>query len=110
MNIQKTLTTMIKVISTVFMSCAIGWELWNIYAVMNNLSIPSSLNFIFWIERFAITAHSIEAVIAAFYAPKKQKTPIKYAIYTFFVGTVALIELFAKEENSSKKPIYKTTI
>lgn len=96
---------MIKVISTIFISSAIGWELWNIYAVMNNISIPSRLNFIFWIERFAITAHLIEAVIAAFSAPKKQKTPIKYAIYTFFVGTVALIELFAKEESSIKKPV-----
>ncbi|GAX36315.1 hypothetical protein [Nodularia sp. NIES-3585] len=105
MNILKTLATMIKVISTIFISGAIGWELWNIYAVINKISIPSSLNFIFWIERFAITAHLIEAVIAAFYAPTKQKTPIKYAIYTFFVGTVALIELFAKEESSIKKPV-----
>ena len=105
MNILKTLATMIKIISTIFISGAIAWELGNIYAVMNNISIPSSLNFIFWIERFAMTAHLIEAVIAAFYAPKKQKTPIKYAIYTFFVGTIALIELFAKEESSIKKPV-----
>ncbi|TVP61939.1 MAG: hypothetical protein EA343_12625 [Nodularia sp. (in: Bacteria)] len=105
MNILKTLATMIKVISTIFISGAIGWELWNIYAAMNNISIPSSLNFIFWLERFAITAHLIEAGIAAFYAPTKQKMPITYAIYTFFVGTIALIELFAQEDNSMKKPV-----
>ncbi|MDH6055563.1 hypothetical protein [Umezakia ovalisporum] len=106
MNILKTLAAIIKVISTIFISSAIGWELWNIYALMNNISIPSSLNFIFWWERFAITAHLIAAVIAGFYAPTKEKRPMKYAIYTFFVGTVSLIELFAHEENSSKKPTY----
>ncbi len=105
MNILKTLATIIKVISTIFISGAIAWELWNIYAIINNITTPSSLNFIFWIERFAITAHLMEAVIAAVYASGKQKAPFKYAIYTFFVGTVALIELFAKEENRIKKPI-----
>jgi hypothetical protein len=99
MNILKTLATMIKVISTIFISGAIGWELGNIYAAMNDITIPSSLNFIFWIERFAMTAHLIEAVIAAVYASGKGKAPFKYAIYTFFVGTVALIELFAPQEN-----------
>ncbi|WP_404799819.1 hypothetical protein [Anabaenopsis elenkinii] len=95
MNIFKTIATIIKVISTIFISAAIGWELCNIYIVT-----PSSLNFIFWLERFAITAHLIEAVIGGFYARRKQETPIKYGIYTFFVGTVALIELFASEEIS----------
>jgi hypothetical protein len=95
MNIFKTIATIIKVISTIFISAAIGWELWNIYTVT-----PSSLNFIFWLERFAITAHLIEAVIGGFYAGRKQETPIKYGIYTFFVGTVALMELFAPEEIS----------
>lgn len=105
MNILKTLAMMIKVISTIFISGAIAWELWNIYAVINNISIPSSLNFIFWIERFAVTAHLIEAVIAAVYAPGKGKAPLKYAVYTFFVGTVALMELFNKQDNSIKKPV-----
>jgi hypothetical protein len=103
MNILTTPARIIKVISTIFMSAAIGWELWNIYTVISHISIPPALNFIFWLERFAITAHLIEAVIAALYAATKQKTPIKYAIYTFFVGTVALIELFAVEENRIKK-------
>ena len=100
MNIFKTVVTIIKVISTIFISAAIGWELCNIYIVT-----PSSLNFIFWLERFAISAHLIEAVIGGFYAGKKQETPIKYGIYTFFVGTVALMELFAPEENSQQSTL-----
>ncbi|MEA5580279.1 hypothetical protein VB620_02870 [Nodularia harveyana UHCC-0300] len=105
MNILKIFANLIKVISTIFISGAIAWELWHIYAIMNDISIPSNLNFIFWIDRFAITAHLIEAVIAAIYAPGKEKSPLKYAIYTFFVGTVALTELFAPQENSVKKPV-----
>ncbi|MBD2437410.1 hypothetical protein [Nostoc sp. FACHB-110] len=97
-NIKKTLAKMIKIISTILITSAIGLELWNIYAVLNHNQIPSSLNLIIWFERFAMIAHLIEAAIAAFYASAKNKMPIKYAAYTFFVGTVGLIELFAKEE------------
>lgn len=97
-NIKKTLATIIKVISTILITSAIGLELWNIYAVLTNNQIPSSLTVIVWLERFAITAHLIEAAIAAFYASTKNQMPIKYATYTFFVGTVGLLELFAKEE------------
>lgn len=73
---------------------AIIWELGNIYATVNHEKIPSKLNFIFWIERFALIAHLFEAIIAAFLAPAKEKYPIQYGIYTFFVGTVGLWELF----------------
>jgi pilus assembly protein TadC len=92
-DLKKTLASVVKVISTVLITAAIGLELWNIYN-----QIPSSLNLIVWLERFAITAHLIEAAIAAFYASTKNKIPIKYATYTFFVGTVGLLELFAKKE------------
>lgn len=96
-DIKQTIYPIIKVISTVLITSAIGLELWNIYAVINNIQVPSSLNPIFWIERFAVSCHLVEAVIAAFYAPSKSKMPIQYATYTFFVGTVGLLELFNKE-------------
>jgi hypothetical protein len=86
----------IKIISIVLITSAIGLELWNVSAIVNNIKLPSSLNPIFWIERFAITIHFIEGVIAAAYAPSKNKMPIKYGAYTFFVGTVGLLELFEK--------------
>jgi hypothetical protein len=95
--IKETISPSIKVISTILISSAIIWELGNLYAITNNIQLPSSLNPIFWFERFAVSAHLIEAVIAAFYAPSKQKKPIQYATYTFFVGTVGLLELFFEE-------------
>jgi len=42
--------------------------------------------------------HLVEAIIAAAYAPSRQKKPIVYATYTFFVGTVGLLELFDQED------------
>jgi hypothetical protein len=90
--------TFVKILSTVLITSAIGLEGWNIYSVITNSNIPSSLTPIFWVERFAMSAHFIEGVIAAFYAPSRKKMPIKYGVYTFFVGTVGLLELFQKEK------------
>lgn len=97
-DLKITLASVVKVISTILITAAIGLELWNIYRVLTHNQIPSSLNLIVWLERFALTAHLIEAAIAAFYASTRNKIRIKYAIYTFFVGTIALLELFAKKE------------
>ena len=68
---------------------AILLELLNIYAVLNQLQI----------ERVAVGAHLIEAIIAAFNAGSKDKIWYKYGVYTFFVGTIGLMELFDREEN-----------
>ncbi|MDZ7960358.1 MAG: hypothetical protein RMY34_21165 [Aulosira sp. DedQUE10] len=94
--IKEKILPVIKVISTVLIASAISLELWNIYAITNNIQVASNLNPIFWFERFAVSCHLIEAVIAGFYAPSRKKLPIQYATYTFFVGTVGLLELFDK--------------
>ncbi|MBE8989813.1 hypothetical protein [Nostoc sp. LEGE 12450] len=99
--IKRIIFTMVKIISTVLISSAIGLESWNIYALITNSNIPSSLNPIFWIERFAMTCHFIEATVAAFYAPSRKKMPIRYATYTFFVGTIGLLELFDRDDAST---------
>ncbi|MDZ8226624.1 MULTISPECIES: hypothetical protein [unclassified Nostoc] len=99
--IKRYIFTFVKIISTILITSAIGLESWNIYAVITNTNLPSSLNPIFWIERFAVTSHFIESIIAAFYAPSRKKMPIKYATYTFFVGTIGLLELFDRENDSS---------
>ncbi|MEH2153725.1 hypothetical protein [Nostoc sp.] len=96
--IKKNIYTFVKIISTMLITSAIGLESWNIYAVINNINVPSSLNPIFWIERFAMMSHFIESIIAAFYAPSRQKMPVKYATYTFFVGTIGLLELFERQD------------
>ncbi|MCW5314441.1 hypothetical protein GTQ43_11670 [Nostoc sp. KVJ3] len=98
-SIKRNLFNFVKIISTVLIISAIGLELWNIYAVITNSNVPNSLNLIFWIERFAMTCHFIEAIIAAFYATSRKKMPIQYATYTFFVGTIGLLELFEREND-----------
>ncbi len=46
-----------------------------------------------------MASHFIEAIIAAFYAPSRKKMPIQYATYTFFVGTIGLLELFDQQDD-----------
>lgn len=94
------MTKLIKIISTLLITCAIIWELGNLYARLNGLLIFPDLTFIFWIDRFVLTAHFLEALFATYYASLKGKNPLKYSIYTFFVGTVSLLEL--KTEESGK--------
>lgn len=95
---KKNIFNAIKVLSTSLISGAIALELWNIYALFSNLSVPTILEPVVWLGRFAVTMHLIEGIIAAAYAPSRQKTPIVYATYTFFVGTVGLLELFDQQD------------
>jgi hypothetical protein len=97
-NTSNNFYNVIKVISVVLITSAIGLELWDIYALLNNNKIPSSLTALLWVGRFAITAHLIEAIIALFYASSKDKMPVQFSIYTFFVGTVGLLELFTRSD------------
>ncbi|MEA5567729.1 MULTISPECIES: hypothetical protein [unclassified Anabaena] len=90
----------IKIISIVVTTGAILLELWNDYLLINNQQILNHLNIILWIGRIVITTHFLEAVIATTYAPAKNRTPLHYGIYTFFVGTIGLLELFNQEELS----------
>ncbi|HAC64791.1 MAG TPA: hypothetical protein DCF68_14975 [Cyanothece sp. UBA12306] len=84
---------LIKVLSTILISGAIIWELYNLYLNFIGLKISDGFQGIFWVERFAVTAHVIEGIIAGYYAVLNDKNPLKYGIYTFFVGTVGLLEL-----------------
>lgn len=79
------------------MVSAIGLELWSMYAKLTEAQVPNLLNPVFWVTRFALAAHFTEGLIAACYAPSKQKHPIQYGIYTFWVGTVGLVELLRSE-------------
>jgi hypothetical protein len=92
--------TGIKYLSTILITGAIGLELWRLYLVFHNNPIPSFIYPMLWLGRFALVAHSIEGLIAAVYAPRKQKASIRYGVYTFFVGTIALSELFALEDKN----------
>lgn len=99
---KKKLISLIKVISPVLMVAAIGLELGNLEARLTNNQFPSSLIPVLWLGHLAITIHLIEAVVAAIYAPAKKHKPIQYGVYTFFVGTVALWELFDSDTTTSE--------
>ncbi len=90
---KKQIFSAIKWTSTLLIVSAIGLEVWKIYGGViepqMSILIPISL-----FGRFVLTIHCIEAAIACIYAPASQKPPIKYGIYTFFAGTIALVELF----------------
>ncbi len=87
------ITNFIKVLSTIFISSAILWELANLYGRLNGWDFSNQLNWIFLLDRFALISHGIEAIIAAYYARLKNLNPYQYSIYTFFVGTLGLLEL-----------------
>ena len=93
---KRRIYNLIKIISVILITSAIGLELWNAYTLITNTKIPTSIHPFFWIERLAITIHLIEGIIAAYQAPSRNEMPIKYGTYTFFVGTVGLLELFEK--------------
>ncbi|MDZ8189353.1 MAG: hypothetical protein RMX96_31520 [Nostoc sp. ChiSLP02] len=89
----------IKILSIVLITSAIVLELGNIFGLLNIDEIPENLTPILWLARFALIAHLFEGIIAAIFARSKSKLPFQYGIYTFFVGTVGLVELF-RQENS----------
>ncbi len=104
------LIQLIKSVSTVLITSAIALETWFYFpelieklgisffnTSMSTFLEPIFLNLILWVGSFAITVHFIEAVVAVFYASSRNKNPIKYGIYTFFVGTVGLLELFDRD-------------
>ncbi|NEP56043.1 MAG: hypothetical protein F6K31_03330 [Symploca sp. SIO2G7] len=93
-SLAKYVVFFIKVISVLLISSGIGLELGNTYTILTHSHTPSIAEFIFWIERLAISAHLVEGAIAVYYAPTKNKIPIIYGTYTFFVGTIGLLELF----------------
>ena len=102
-HLNKSLLKAVKIVSFVLINSAIGLELWHLYASMTIKEIPRLLYVAMWIERSALLIHFIEGVLAAFYAPFKGKSSIKYGIYTFFTGTISLFEL-AQSSSRSRTP------
>jgi hypothetical protein len=97
--IKQKLFPVIKVISIVVTTGAIALQLWDIQTFITNSQLPTILNPVLLVARFALTAHFIEGIIAGFYAPAKKQIPLKYGTYTFFVGTVGLLELWDNQDD-----------
>jgi hypothetical protein len=83
----------IKVFSTVLIAGAIGREVLDLVAHQAVLSLPPPIAVL---GRLAIAAHGVEGAIAAWFAPSRGKSPLRFAIYTFFVGTLGLVELLGE--------------
>jgi uncharacterized membrane protein len=98
-NIPQKLSPIIKVVAVAVITIAIALEIWNIQALTTNTQFPNNLNPVLIFAHIALSAHFLEAIIAAYYAPTKNHQPIKYGIYTFFVGTVSLLELWSSHDH-----------
>lgn len=98
-SIKQKLFTIIKFISIPLITAGMGLEIWNIETITTNNQLPNILNPVLILAHIALSAHFIEGIIAAFYAPAQNHNPIKYAIYTFFVGTVGLLELWENRDS-----------
>ena len=102
-DIKIKLFPIFKIISIILITSSIALELWNIQTITTNdqLPIANILNPALILAHIALSAHFIEALIAAYYAPARNQISIKYTVYTFFVGTVGLLELFDNNEEKS---------
>jgi len=97
-DIKEKLFPIFKIISIALITSAIALELWKIQTSITNSQIPSTLTPTLIIAHVALSAHFLEALIAAYYAPERNQSSIKYAVYTFFVGIFGLLELFNNDQ------------
>lgn len=87
--------TVIKLVSTVLMSGAIALEIWNLTAGIDWSTLPGWCHVAFWYLRCAVTIHLLEGIAAGIWTRSRpEHQPLRYGVYTFFVGTVALQELW----------------
>ena len=98
LNLDSNFTSLIKILSIGLISSALGLELWNLHAGELQMLSSQGFKWMVYLERFALISHGLEGVIAAIYGPSKGQPPLRYGIYTFFVGTVGLVELFKAQE------------
>lgn len=88
------LNRIIKVLSTGLITAALGLELGNLTAHFFGIDPFANLAIAFWMGRSALVIHAIEGAIAVAYAPSRQRSALRYGVFTFFVGTVGLVELW----------------
>lgn len=91
------LKTLIKITSILLMSGAIALGGMALYATATDQPLPAIPSPILALGGFAVIAHLLEAIVAANLAPSRRQSAILYGLYTFFVGTVGLQELWMIE-------------
>ena len=75
-------------------SSALGLEIWNLFTGVLQELPAQGFKWMVYLERFALISHGMEGGIATIIAPSKGQPAFRYGMYTFFVGTVGLVELF----------------
>ncbi len=88
---------LLKVTSIVLMAGAIGLETWTIVVKLNARPMPNRLMPLVWLGSIALFIHVIEGMLAAALAPSRNKQPLQYGFYTFWIGTVGLLELLTAD-------------
>ncbi|BFM40349.1 hypothetical protein [Synechocystis sp. LKSZ1] len=91
MKIGERLSRLVKVFSSALITGALGLELGNV--ILQGSLFPA-WSLVFYLGRVALIGHALESLIAAVYAPSKGRSPLSIGVYTFFVGTIGLMELF----------------
>ncbi|MDA0266849.1 MAG: hypothetical protein O3A14_07770 [Cyanobacteria bacterium] len=99
-TLETKLSPSIKVLATVLTASALGLELWNQYEWWAHGASLQGWGWVFAFERFVLIAHGIESLVALVYAASRHPSPLRYSVYTFFVGTIGLIELFRLEKTN----------
>jgi len=101
-NSLQYLTPIIKVAATTIITGAIFLELFNLgLHVFCNMTLQG-WDLVFLFGRIALIAHALEAGVASVLAPSINKSAWKFGIYTFFVGTVGIMEILqAKQQLTS---------
>lgn len=100
---QKIILSLIKIVSTILITCALGLEIGQIYLRLTDISFPNKLYPVLWLASIALIGHLIEGAIAAWKANSYHKNFITYGIYTFFVGFVGLWELSQEIASNPEK-------
>jgi hypothetical protein len=95
----------IKILSTVLISGAIILEAWTLTSNFIDITLPEIwkteiFKWVIILAQVALISHFIEAIIAGFAAKYQGKNPLTSAVYTFFVGTVGLLEVLNRPHPS----------
>jgi hypothetical protein len=82
---------------------AIGVELWGRFpGIFPQVPFPLP-NFFPIGAHIVLTDHGMEGVVAAAIARWSYKNPLTIGLYTFFVGTIALMELFSRDASGANQ-------
>lgn len=83
----------------------VGLESWHLYTTIQPAAFPASLLPVLHWGRLPVVAHLVEALIAIAVALQRGKAALTAGIYTFFVGTVGLLEVLAAAGEGDRAPL-----